>query len=153
MLRDLIRKISNGMEQINFKGITVGVVDERGEIAAMYKGIPQNDVGVRSDILDNVPKSLGMRMLIRSMSPKVIVADEIGNKEDIGAINYAICCGIKGIFTVHGKNMEDIKLNPEVSKLIDMHIFERLVFLDEERKGEIDKVYNLNKINVEYILA
>ncbi len=153
MLRDLVRKISNGMEQIKYKGITVGVVDERGEIASMYKGIPQNDVGVRTDVLDNVPKWLGMQMMIRSMAPKVIVADEIGNRKDVEAINYAVCCGIKGIFTVHGKNMEDIKLNPEISKLINAHIFERLIFLDEYRKGEIDKVYNLNKINLEYILA
>ena len=153
MLRDLVRKISNGMEQINYKGITVGVVDERGEIAAMHKGIPQNDIGLRTDVLDNVPKWIGMQMIIRSMAPQVIVADEIGNKKDVEAINYAVCCGIKGIFTVHGKSMEDIILNPEISKLMDTHIFERLIFLDEKRKGEVDKVYNLNKINGEYILA
>ena len=149
MLRDLVRKISNGMEQINYKGITVGLIDERGEIASMYKGIPQNEVGIRTDVLDNVPKWIGMQMMIRSMSPQVIVADEIGNKKDVEAINYAVCCGIKGIFTVHGKNMEDIKLNSEISKLINTHVFERLIFLEEKRKGEIDKVYNLNKINLE----
>ena len=153
MLRDLVRKISNGMEQINYKGITVGLIDERGEIASMYKGIPQNEVGIRTDVLDNVPKWIGMQMMIRSMSPQVIVADEIGNKKDVEAINYAVCCGIKGIFTVHGKNMEDIKLNSEISKLINTHVFERLILLEEKRKGEIDKVYNLNKINLEYILA
>lgn len=153
MLRDLIRKISNGMEQINYEGITVGLVDERGEIAAMYKGVPQNEVGLRTDVLDNIPKWLGMQMLIRSMAPKVIVADEIGNQKDIEAINYAICSGIKGIFTAHGKNIEDIQLNPEINKLINNHIFERLIFLDENKKGEVSKVYNLNKINAEYILA
>lgn len=92
LLRDIIRKISSGISEYHFKGINVGVVDERGEIAAMYKGEPQNDVGPRTDILDNVPKAIGMRMLIRSMNPKVIVADEIGSKEDVDAINYAICC-------------------------------------------------------------
>lgn len=153
MLRDLIRKISNGMEQINYEGITVGLVDERGEIAAMYKGAPQNEVGLRTDVLDNIPKWIGMQMLIRSMSPKVIVADEIGNEKDIEAINYAVCSGIKGIFTAHGKNIEDIQLNPEINKLINNHIFERLIFLDENKKGEVSKVYNLNKINAEYILA
>ena len=90
MLRDLVRKISNGMEQINYKGITVGLIDERGEIASMYKGIPQNEVGIRTDVLDNVPKWIGMQMMIRSMSPQVIVADEIGNKKDVEAINYAV---------------------------------------------------------------
>lgn len=92
ILRDLIRKISNGIPEYRFEGINVGVVDERGEIAAMYKGIPQNDVGLRTDILDNIPKAIGMRMLIRSMNPRVIVADEIGTKEDVEAIRAAICC-------------------------------------------------------------
>lgn len=92
MLRDLIRKISSGMDQIRFHGITVGLVDERGEIAAMYKGIPQNEVGTRTDVLDHVPKHIGMQMMIRSMSPKVMVADEIGSKEDVEAICYAVCC-------------------------------------------------------------
>ena len=77
ILRDLLRKISTGIEQIKFRGLTVGLVDERGEVAAMYKGIAQNDVGIRTDVLDNIPKAVGMKMLIRSMSPNVIAADEI----------------------------------------------------------------------------
>lgn len=91
LLRDIIRQISNGIPELDFKGINVGVVDERDEIAAMYKGIPQNNIGLRTDILSNIPKSIGMKMLIRSMNPKVIVADEIGTKEDAEAINYAVC--------------------------------------------------------------
>lgn len=153
MLRDLIRKISSGMEQIHFKGMTVGLVDERGEIAASYKGIPQNEVGTRTDVLDNIPKSIGMQMMIRSMAPDVIVADEIGNKEDVKAIHYAVCSGIKGIFTVHGKTIEDIKLNPCIGELINLHIFERLIFLDEKQKGEVKKVYLLGGMKEEYILA
>lgn len=153
MLRDLIRKISTGMEQIHFNGLSVGLVDERGEIAAMYKGIPQNEVGTRTDVLDNIPKAVGMHMLIRSMAPNVIVADEIGSKEDVEAIHYAVCCGIKGIFTVHGKNMEDLKQNPYISKLITAHIFERIIFLDEKVKGEVKKVYFLGSMNEDYMLA
>lgn len=153
ILRDLVRKISTGMEQINYKGITVGLIDERGELAAMHKGIPQNDVGLRTDILDNVSKSVGMQMMIRSMAPQVIVADEIGSNNDVEAINYAVCCGIKGIFTAHGNNLNDVKLNPAISKLIDRKIFEKLIFLNKQIKGEIDKVYTLNKMNSEYILS
>lgn len=77
MLRDLVNKISNGIPEINFKGLNVSVIDERGEIAAMHRGIPQNDVGIRTDVLDNVPKTIGIRMAVRSLAPKVIVADEI----------------------------------------------------------------------------
>ena len=86
MLRDFIRKISNGIPSMNFKGKTCGVVDERGEIAAIFHGIPQNDIGVKTDVIDNISKSKGMKMLIRSMAPEVIACDEIGSKEDIEAI-------------------------------------------------------------------
>ena len=86
ILRDAIRKISNGITQMNFTGKTCGVVDERGEIAAMYKGVPQNDIGIRTDVVENISKSKGMRMLIRSMAPEVIACDEIGSKEDVIAI-------------------------------------------------------------------
>lgn len=63
-----------------------------GEIAALYKGIPQNNIGVRTDVLENIPKSIGIKMLIRSMAPKVVAADEIGTKEDVNAIKEAVCC-------------------------------------------------------------
>ena len=134
ILRDLIRNISNGIEDIGFKGVNVGLADERSEIAAMYKGIPQNDVGLRTDILDNVPKAIGMKMLIRSMNPKIIVADEIGKEEDIDAINYAVCSGVKGIFTAHGSNMEDIIKNPILNKLYNANTFELILFLDKNRE-------------------
>ena len=85
MLRDIVRSISTGIKEINFTGINVGLVDERGEIAALYKGIPQKDIGIRTDILENIPKSIGIKMLIRSMSPQIVVADEIGKKERCGS--------------------------------------------------------------------
>lgn len=88
MLRDIIRNISNGVPNINFWGKTVGVVDERGEIAAMYQGVPQNDIGIRTDVIENISKEKGMEMLIRSMAPEVIACDEIGSKADAKAIRY-----------------------------------------------------------------
>ena len=74
----------------------------------MYKGIPQNDIGIRTDVIDNMPKPEGMRILVRSMSPNIIACDEIGSKEDVEAINYAMCSGVKGIFTAHGKDIEEV---------------------------------------------
>ena len=129
MLRDLIKNISNGVPSLNFTGKTVGLVDERGESAAMYQGVPQNDVGIRTDVIENIPKSIGMKMLIRSMAPEVIACDEIGSKEDIKAINEAILSGVKGIFTMHGKDMEDIKLNTNIKELIDNRKIEKIIFL------------------------
>ena len=148
LLRDIIRNLSNGTEENTGKNI--GVVDERGEIAAMYKGIPQNDLGIRTDIIENIKKSIGMKMLIRSMAPKIIVADEIGSKEDVQEINYAVCSGIKGIFTAHGNSLEDLKLNPAIAELIEKNIFDRLLFLDKNNKGKVNKIYALDKINKEY---
>lgn len=148
LLRDIIRNLSNGTEEITGKNI--GVVDERGEITAMYKGIPQNDLGIRTDIIENIKKSIGMKMLIRSMAPEIIVADEIGSKEDVQEINYAVCSGIKGIFTAHGNSLEDLKLNPAIAELIEKYIFERLIFLDKNNKGKVNKIYALDKINKEY---
>jgi len=92
-------------------------------------------------------------MLIRSMAPKVIIADEIGNDAEIEAINYAVCSGIKGIFTSHGSSLEEISINPIIKNLLNLHIFERIIFLtDKNRKAEIDKIYSLNKKTTEYIL-
>ena len=54
----------------------------------MYNGVPQNKIGIRTDVLENVSKPIGIKMAVRSMAPKVIVADEIGNYNDIEAINY-----------------------------------------------------------------
>ena len=136
MLRDIIRRLSNGIDEINFKGKTCGVVDERGEIAAMYKGIPQNDIGIRTDVIDNVPKPEAMRILVRSMAPQIIACDEIGSKEDIEAINYVMCSGVKGIFTAHGNDIEDVCKNPWMAQLINNHIFERIIQLNSKQKGD-----------------
>jgi len=141
LLRDIIRNISNGIKELEFKGKTVGVVDERGEIAAMYKGIPQNDIGIRTDVIDNMPKPEGIRILVRSMCPDVIACDEIGSVEDINAIDYAMCSGVKGIFTAHGKDIEEINRNAELSKLLNKHVFERIILLNPEKRGDARCIY------------
>ena len=134
LLRDIIRNISSGIPN-KFQGVNVAVIDERGEISATYKGIMQNDLGIRTDVINDVPKYIGMKMVIRTMSPKVIVADEIGNKRDSEVIKYAMCCGVKGIFTAHGSSIEDIKENPELSELIENKIFEKIICI-KNREGE-----------------
>lgn len=130
ILRDLIRIIS--------KTKTVGVVDERGEIAAMYKNEPQNDLGIKVDILSNISKSLGIKMLVRSMAPDVIVADEIGTKEDIEAIKYAVTSGVKGIFTAHANNIEDVKKSPILKELLNLNLIEKIIILDKNNRENIE---------------
>lgn len=129
MLRDIIRQISNGIPEKNFKGLTVGLIDERGEIAATYKGIPQNNVGIRTDVMGNVDKKIGIEMLIRSMAPDVIACDEIGGVSDIQAIKKAMVSGVKGIFTMHGKNMEDLRKNDVIYNLVDNNQIEKIIFI------------------------
>ena len=129
ILRDIIRRLSDGIEEINFRGKTCGVVDERGEIAAMFKGTPQNDVGIRTDIIENVSKNKGIHMLIRTMAPEIIACDEIGSKEDVEAIHYALYSGVKGIFTMNGKNVEDIKNNKQIYELIENREIQKIVIL------------------------
>ena len=129
VIRDIIRNLSNGIEDMNFKGKTCGVVDERGEIAAMYKGIPQNDIGIRTDVIENVNKNIGIHILVRSMAPEIIACDEIGSKEDVEAIRYALYSGVKGIFTMHGSNIDDVKNNKQVYELVENKEIQKVVFL------------------------
>lgn len=98
--------------------------------------------GIRTDILDNVPKTIGIRMAVRSMSPKVIIADEIGNKDDADIVNYAVCSGVKCIFTAHGSSMEDVLKNQEIKRLIEMQIFKKIIFLDDKEMGKVKCVVN-----------
>ena len=141
LIRDLIRQISDGNTYV--KGCTVGVVDERSEIGGCYLGIAQNQLGMRTDILDGCPKAEGMIMLIRSMAPQVIAVDEIGAAEDIHAIEYAMQCGCKLIASVHGMSMEEAKDKPVLGTLIKERRFERYIILaNEKRPGEIRAVYD-----------
>lgn len=109
--------------------MNIGLVDERGEIASLYKGIPQNDVGTRTDVLENISKPIGIKMLIRSMTPEIIAADEISTKKDVQAIKEALCCGVKGIYTAHGETKEELLKNPILRELIEEKIIEKIVFI------------------------
>lgn len=141
LLRDLIRQISNGEIKHGLTGHKVGVVDERSELAGCYKGVPQNDIGIRTDVLDACPKAKGMIMLIRSMSPHIIATDEIGSKEDMIAIEEALNAGIKIITTVHGSSFEEISRKPILRDLIKNKVFERMVILSNRKgAGTIEKI-------------
>lgn len=129
ILRDLIRQISWGIPTRGFPGLKVGVVDERSEIGGCCAGVPQVDLGPRTDILDGCPKAEGMMMLIRSMSPQVIAADELGRKEDVEAIEEALHVGAKLLTTAHGYSLESLKRRPILSHILARGIFERILFL------------------------
>ena len=143
LLRDIIRQLSNGEEKKKMPGVTVGVVDERSELAGSYQGVPQNDLGMRTDVLDGCPKAHGMLMLLRSMSPQIIAVDEIGSQEDMRAIASVINCGCKLLATVHGNSVGDLMSRPVLSRLVREKIFERYIVLNNCGKiGNIEAVYN-----------
>lgn len=143
LLRDIIRQISDGNQYI--KGQTVGVVDERSEIGGCYRGIAQNQLGIRTDILDGCPKEEGMLMLIRSMGPQVIAVDEIGTKADVHAVDYAMHCGCKMLATVHGKSLEEIRDKPILGTLVKEKRFERYIVLGNQKGvGSVEGIYDEN---------
>lgn len=141
LLRDVIRQLSNGVEKINIKGFKIGLVDERSEVAGSYQGIPQNDVGIRTDVLDACPKSSGLLMLIRSMSPQIIATDEIGSRSDVDALYEALNAGIHLVTTIHGDGLEDILNRPYINEVVKNRVFERLVILSTRYgPGTIEEV-------------
>jgi stage III sporulation protein AA len=121
--------LSGGVPQVGFYGVQVGVVDERSEIGACRNGIPTTDLGCRVDVLDGCCKAQGLLMLIRSMSPQVVVTDELGRQEDVYAIREALTAGISVIATMHGKDLEEILHRPYVGELIQNKYFDRHIIL------------------------
>ncbi|MBQ7774309.1 MAG: stage III sporulation protein AA [Lachnospiraceae bacterium] len=130
LLRDIIRSVSDGNTYA--KGMTVGVVDERSEIAGAFLGQPQNDVGIRTDVLDACPKVSGMMLLLRAMSPKVIAIDELGSVEEMAAVKTIIACGSKIVATMHGNDLQDIRRRAGMEQLLKESCFELILLLGKE---------------------
>lgn len=133
LLRDLARFISTGTIQMPPK--KVGIVDERSEIAGCIKGVPQNTFGIRVDVLDACPKAEGMMMMIRSMSPDVLIVDEIGRQEDTEAMLEALNAGVTVMATAHALNFNQLIKRPTMAPLVQHHVFERVVQLENTRHG------------------
>ena len=136
MLRDLARNLSNA-------GFRIGICDERSEIAGCYNGKTSYDLGPRTDVLDGCPKADGILMLIRAMSPDVVMTDEIGKPEDAAAIRSALSAGVKIITTIHGSSFEDAAKSA-VGGLITDHVFETLIFLSAQPvTGTVEKILRM----------
>jgi stage III sporulation protein AA len=140
LLRDFARLLATGdQEHSAFK---VGIVDERSEIAGCYHGVPQFDVGVRTDVLDACPKAEGMMMMIRAMSPDWLIVDEIGREEDSRAIQEAVYAGIHLIATAHGHSLKDIEQRPTLAPLFAEQVFSTILVLSRRRGPcTVEQVY------------
>ena len=129
VLRDIARQISNG-------GKKVGILDDRGEISAMYKGIPENDVGYETDVIDSAPKKEAAIMMLRSMSPDVIISDEISSEEDASWVEMCFGTGVSVIGSAHGGSFLEVKNRRFIKPLLRKGGFERVILLSLKSSGE-----------------
>jgi len=141
VIRDLARLISDGWNHIGPK--KVAIVDERSEIAAAYQGMPQHNVGRRTDVLDACPKAEGMAMMIRSMSPDVLIVDEIGNLADMQAVADAASAGIAVIATIHAGSLDELKMKLSLAPAWRLSLFNRIVLLgNTPQPGTVQSVWD-----------
>ena len=134
-LRDIARLLSERM-------VKVGIVDERGEIASCYKGRPQLDIGANTDVFTNCPKSDGIMMLLRSMSPDVIITDEIGTQEDEETLFATLNAGVKIVCSAHGYDRDDLRRRGLLKSLMERNVFETVVVLSRRNgPGTVERVY------------
>ncbi|HLR41861.1 MAG TPA: stage III sporulation protein AA [Pseudogracilibacillus sp.] len=137
-LRDIARQLSTNYRK------KVGIIDERSEIAASIQGRPQLDVGIRTDVMDACPKQIGMMMMIRSMSPQVLIVDEIGSKEDVAAILEAMHAGVTIVCTIHCNDFMELKEKKYIRSLIEEKMFKRYVYLQRTEDASF-QVHILNE--------
>ncbi|ATD55199.1 stage III sporulation protein AA [Clostridium chauvoei] len=144
ILRDVAKNISSGMNIRNLKGKKVCIIDERSEIAASFNGVPQMDVGIRTDVLDNCLKKEGMIMAIRSLSPEVLICDEIGTNGDIEALQMAFNSGVNVVVTLHGYSIEDIYKRKVFKEILYSSILDRIVILSNRNGvGTLENIYEV----------
>ena len=132
-LRDVIRLLSTGDEE--YEGLKCCVIDERSEIAACVNGKPQNDLGKRCDVLDACPKLIGMKMVLRSMSPEVIAVDELGKAEEFVMLEEMCYSGVRLLGTLHAGEMKDALHNPLIQDAVKKDIIQRFVELKKLPNG------------------
>ena len=140
-LRDLVRLVSDGCELC--EPMRVSLVDERGEIAAMYRGEPQLAVGGHTDVMDGCPKALAVPMLMRSMNPQVIAVDEIALSSDVAAVLSAVNCGVVLLATVHGSSVDELMEKPVLEQLFSCNVFEKAVVISgrgEKREYRVESL-------------
>ena len=99
-------------------------------------GVPQKNIGRRTDVLDHCPKAQGIFLLLRSMSPQVIAVDELGRKEDFLAVEQAACSGSRVLGTIHAAEMKELTEKKQLRHWMKQGMFQRFVLLQKNDSGE-----------------
>lgn len=141
LLRELVRRLSSGVDG---PPLRVGLADERGEVAALWQGVPQFDVGRHTDILDGCRKAQGLSILLRGMNPQVLAADEITDPADVRAVEEAAGCGVALLATAHGGSVTDLRRRPVYRALLDCGVFRRVVVMERRGTTRIARVEALS---------
>ena len=140
VLRDLARRLSSGDRLL--RPLCVAVIDERGELAATYKGRRQIDLGPCCDVLDGYPKGEGILQAVRCLAPEVIICDEIGGEDDARAIKMSLNAGVTVIASAHAGSLEELMARPQIADLVCSGAFKRAVRLyGKARPGTVAAVY------------
>lgn len=127
LLRDVLRLLSGE------HSLRIGLADERGEVAGLWRGTPQLDVGATTDVLDGCPKAQGLLMLLRGMNPQLLAADEITAPADVDALTQAANCGVALIATAHAASPEELRRRPLYRRLLNQRCFSRICVI--HRRG------------------
>lgn len=143
VLRDYIRQMSDRMNK-------VCIIDERQEIACVSGIICQHDVGINTDVLNNYPKSKGIMIALKTMSPDIIAVDEIGDKDEIKGIVKGVNSGVCFIATVHAADYDDLLRRTQVKEILDSGAFSKIVLLKNSLSpGEIEGIYDASEVRDE----
>jgi stage III sporulation protein AA len=145
VLRDLCRQLSDELCGEYYK---VSLIDERGEIAAVYKGQPQNDVGWNTDIFDGYSKQIGIDIAIRSMSPDVIICDEIGGRGDADSVLSGLNAGVTMVATAHAASFEELLARKNLGEILESGAFKWIALLDSAKNaGQIRGIVRYDEIH------
>lgn len=146
VLRDAVRQLSS-----KDKLYKVSLIDERQELASVNSGIPQNDVGINTDILDGYPKNEALMIALKTLSPQIIALDEVGDESEIEKIRLAVNSGVKFILTIHASDYAELLHRPQIGRLIETYSFSKLVMLKNDPVGKIEAIYDAKELHDEII--
>ncbi len=140
LLRDLVRGVSEGE---GCQPRRISLADERGEVAALYRGVPQLGVGRRTDVVEGCPKAQGLMLLLRAMNPQVLAIDEITAPEDVKALTTASGCGVTLLATAHGSGRGDLERRPLYRTMLQEGLFRYLVQI---RRAGSERHYTVEEL-------